>query len=157
MPVLAEELIDLQELRLERLSLEESWDELQAGGTIVIEKYESTQGKDILVRLNKRQHTVTQISFDVAPIVGGFDKRFWQIFNVSINALSLKNVYRYDEALYNLKNQFNVDAIVEYASTAGGKDVAVVTAVFMDAAGDFYYALSRETQLYKETELTSAI
>lgn len=141
----------LIELKLKELSLEETWEFLQEGYTVVVTNYEETRGKDVLVRLDKRRHTVTQISFDVAPIEYG--ERYWTVHNVSINALSLHSVFLYEESLYSIEHAYSPGTIVYFDDGAHPSQVAVVDRVFIDELANVYYTLDNEEGYFLEAEL----
>lgn len=143
--------LGLIELKLNELSLVEAWDRLQEGKYIILASYEETRGLDVLVRLDKRKYTVTQISFDTSPIEYG--ERYWTIHNVSINALSLGRVFAYDEDLYSIEHKYNPDSIVYYDDGETPRQIAVVDKVYTSSHGDIYYTLDNETGYYAENEL----
>lgn len=153
MPLILEEvaILGLTELKMQELSLEEVWAHLQAGDYVVVERYEETRGKDVLVRLDKRRHTVTQISFDVEPVAYG--ERYWAFHGVTINALSLNKVYLYDEAKFLVKTKFKPLDIVYYSDAEVPRQIAVVDKVFYTLAGVPYYTLQNVEGYYSEAEL----
>lgn len=151
MPIEDPKEFELTELQLNELSLNETWESLQRGETIVVANYEETRNKDVLVRLDKRRYTVTQISFDVDPIEYG--QRYWTIHNVSINALSLHKVYPYVESLYSIKHRYSPEAIVYFDDGVLPRQIAVVEKVFVATTGEIYYTLMNEEGYYHELEL----
>ena len=65
------------------------------------------RGKDILVRINDKKYKVTEISHDAN--IFEYEKPYWQIHNVSLNAISLHNTYKKD--VYDNLKKYKVIAI----------------------------------------------
>lgn len=144
--------LSLTEVYLEELTLTEIFNALLEEQVLVVSGYEATRGKDVLVRLDRRKFDLTQISFEVDPIEYG--QRYWSMHEVSLNALSIHDVYLYDESLYSINHKYNPNMIVYFDSGEEELQVAVVDRVFTEASGDIYYTLDNEEGYYLEAELT---
>lgn len=143
--------LSLVELELEELDLAAVMTSLMLGDILVIKGYEDTRGKDILVKLDNRKHQVTHISFDVDPIT--FRDRYWMIHNVSLNALSLQPVYRYDEYTYSMQYKYNPRDVVQIDTPEGVDSVYLVSSVLVSPDKEVYYTLEGIDGYYTEAEL----
>ena len=152
MPIYDAEAQDLVNLELNDLSLEEAFMYLNMGETLVIAGYEQTRGKDVLVKLDKRKYEVTMISLDIKPIVAG--KRLWQVHNVSVNALSLHKVYKYNEYTYSMEFKFYPGSAVRIKEPAT-EHIYAVEAIFASPEKEIYYKLHTLDGYYHENELTT--
>lgn len=141
--------VELTQLDLEPLSFEEVLLRLLDGETLVIKEYEKTRGKDVLVRLDKRKYPNTQISYDVDPL--GVRQPFWQMYNVSLNALSLHQVVPYDGIYANVHPLYANGSVVHY--TDEENIVAIVERVYIDQNNEVFYTLYGELGYYAEAEL----
>lgn len=147
--------LELTEVPLKELTLPEIFDALLDEEVLIVTGYEATRGKDILVRLDRRRYDVTQISFEVAPIEYG--KRYWSLHEVSVNALSVHDVYLYDEGLYSLSHEYSPNAIVYFDNGTTDMQVAIIDKVYTDVADNIYYTLDNELGYFTEEELTSTV
>jgi len=142
------------------LTLVDGLNELLQGNIILIKEYEKTQGHDVLVRLDSKG--VSHISYDTnTNEEKEFERRYWNIFNVSINTLALKKVHRFDEALLDETNTYGVGDIVEYEYEYMDNtetDIALVEVVYK-YNDTYYYRISGEAEniLYEEDELNKTI
>ncbi|WP_145475507.1 hypothetical protein, partial [Staphylococcus hominis] len=103
-------------------TLEEKLQALLNGETLYIKKFEKREGGDVLVRLEKKKHTVSQISFTLKPAEG--EERFWVTYNIGINDLSLFTCFKFEENTFNYTNKFMINDVVFYESEDGRKDTA---------------------------------
>lgn len=144
-------------LELKGLTLEESLQALLNGKTILVKGLEQSRNLDVLVRLyNEGVVPVTQISYDVIPADGHWREEYWQIFDISINALSTYSCYLYDKDTISIIPKFTVGTSVRYRSKVdGARDSAIVLGIYKDTENNLFYKLSRDHEIYKETELTS--
>ena len=150
MPVYNKEELELVTLDLENLSLPDTLTSLMLGDTLVIRGYESTRGKDILVKLDDRKHKMTYISFDLDPF--NPSERYWLIHNVSLNALSLHDVYRYDEYTFSLAYKYKPRDLVQIE---GRPDIVhIINNVHVSPDKEVYYTLEGLDGYYQENELT---
>lgn len=150
MPVFNTDELDLVTLSLDDLTLDEALTHLMLGDTLVIKKYEQTRAKDVLIKLDRRKHTVTLISLDVNPIVEG--RRLWQIHNVSFNTLSLHDVYVYDEYTHSMVFKYNPKDVVQIKNH-NNDHIYSIESVAVTVDKDVYYRLSTLDGYYKEDEL----
>ena len=142
---------DLYPVEVRCLTLEESIDELFKGNVIVLQNYEKTRGKDILVRINDKKYKVTEISHD--SNIFEYEKPYWQIHNVSLNAISLHNVYKKDVYDSLKKYKFLPGTVVHVGGLEENK-VSIVEQVYQDTLlGNVYYSLGDREGLYSEDEL----
>jgi hypothetical protein len=80
----------LEQVNAQLLSFDDALTKLQEDEWLVIKGYESSRHKDVLVRVFREgKYPVTQVSYKVQPVLGEFDSRFWQIYDVPLNALAL--------------------------------------------------------------------
>lgn len=148
----------LEQVNAQLLSFDDALTALQEDEWLVIKGYESSRHKDVLVRVFRDgKYPVTQVSYQVQPVLGEFDSRFWQIYDVPLNALALFPVYLYDETVASYDNLFSMDNVVSYSYV---KDVSIVTgaslieAIYSGSNGEYYYKLVDEIEYYHEAELT---
>ena len=141
---------DLVPVEVSCLTLEESIDELFKGNVIVLQNYEKTRGKDILVRINDKKYKVTEISHDAN--IFEYEKPYWQIHNVSLNAISLHNAYKKDE-YDNLKKYKFLPGTVVHVGELEKNKVSIVEQLYQDSLGNAYYALGDREGLYSEDDL----
>lgn len=147
---------DLEVVTMERLELEETLQLLFSGEVILLSTYENDSKKDIIVRIKETKNgMVTQISKpspQMAGFVGG--KKYWSLYDVSINMLSMYPTYNYDETRYGLGYKFEPNTIVEYKSDYGDIDVATIDEIMVSEEGDYYYTISGEgDKVFMEDEL----
>ena len=141
---------DLNLVEVSCLTLEESIDELFKGNVIVLQNYEKTRGKDILVRINDKKYKVTEISHD--SNIFEYEKPYWQIHNVSLNAISLHNVYKKDVYDSLKKYKFLPGTVVHVGGLEKNK-VSIVEQMYQDSLGNVYYSLGDREGLYSEDDL----
>lgn len=147
---------ELEDLSLEELSIEETLEKLMSGKIILMTTYDNQRAKDILIRMKETTNgKVTQVSKPTSSMEGFVGARkYWSLYDISINSLSLYPTYVYDPTRYNMGNAFEPSNMVTYTSGYGDTDVAVVNKVLRDEAGDYYYTLSGEgDRTFKEEEL----
>jgi hypothetical protein len=135
-------------------------DKIQAlidGEVLFIKKFEKQQESDVLVRLEKKKFTVTQISYDVKE--GPNDPRYWVTFNLGFNDLSLFTCFRFSDTLFNLEHKFMINDIVYYTSEDGSRDSAIIEEVYQHITDPtkFAYRLSRDSGIHAEEDLTQHI
>ena len=152
MPIYNEQASGLVSLQLNDLTLEEAFMHLTLGEVLVLEGYEQTRSKDVLVKLDKRKYEVTMISLDTNPIVPG--KRLWQVHNVSVNALSLHRVYLYDEYTYSMSFKHRPDSVVRL-NNPKTEHVYTIAEVLASPDKEVYYKLHTLDGYYREDELTA--
>ncbi|AGK86954.1 virion structural protein [Bacillus phage SIOphi] len=135
-------------------TLEEKLQALLSGEILYIKKFEKREGGDVLVRLEKKKHTVSQISFSLKPAEG--EERFWVTYNIGINDLSLFTCFKFEENTFNYTNKFMINDVVFYESEDGRKDTAIVEGVYVSIVDPdvFAYKLSRDDGIYAEEDLT---
>lgn len=149
--------LNLREVTMEELTLQETIKTLFEGGTILLTSYDNDKGKDTLVRFQEKNgDIITQVSKPTTT-AGGFvgSSRYWTIFDVTFNTLSLYPTYLYDSTRYMLGNKFETNCTVSYKSIHGDIDIAMVKGVFSDDDGNYYYTLSGESssKYFKEEDL----
>jgi hypothetical protein len=139
----------------ERLeTLEDKLTALLHGDTLLLKGYESSSGRDVLVKLSEKRYMVTEISFDLFETEG--NPRYWTIFDVTINDIELFTAFRFEEDLFLHPNKYMVEDNVVYESMDSKRDSAFVEAVYVSDYDPlhFAYKLSRdEGVLYEEQEL----
>lgn len=141
---------DLVPVEVSCLTLEESIDELFKGNVIVLQNYEKTRGKDILVRINDKKYKVTEISHDAN--IFEYEKPYWQIHNVSLNAISLHNTYKKD-VYDNLKKYKYLPGTVVHVGDLEKNKVSIIEQMYQDSLGNVYYSLGDREGFYSEDEL----
>ncbi|UVD42760.1 hypothetical protein [Staphylococcus phage vB_SauM-V1SA22] len=117
----------------------------------VLRVKQENQG-DILLRLSTGKHKFTEVSRDLDKETM-FYKRYWVLYNVSINSLLTFDVYLEDDYVESTKIKFPKNTIVEYVRDNQESDVAKVKDILVDSKGNYFYALSGETSLYNEDKL----
>jgi len=136
-------------------TLAEKLQALLSGEVLFIKHFERKSNLDVLIRIVDKKYTVSQISYDI--IQTNSDERYWVTFNVGLNDLSLFTVFKFEENIFLIGNQFKVNDRVDYISKDGTKDAAIVTEVYQAKAdpNKFAYRLSREPDvLYAEEDLS---
>lgn len=141
---------DLEPVEVSCLTLEESIAELFKGNVIVLQNYEKTRGKDILVRINDKKYKVTEISHDAN--IFDYEKPYWQIHNVSLNAISLHNTYKKD-VYDNLKKYKFLPGTVVHVGGLENNKVSIVEQMYQDSLGNVYYSLGDREGFYSEDDL----
>ena len=131
-------------------------DKVQAlveGKILFIKKFERQQGADVLVRLEQKKYTVTQISYDLS--VNDSDPRYWVTYNIGINDLSLFHCFKFDEDLFRQNNKYMINDVVNYTSVDGRNDSAIIEEVYVSLTDPdkFAYRLSRDNEIYAEEDL----
>lgn len=142
--------IELTPVDVSCLTLEESIEELFKGNVIVLQNYEKTRGKDILVRLNDKKYKVTEISHDAN--IFEYEEPYWQIHNVSLNAISLHNAYKKD-VYDNLKKYKFLPGTVVHVEGLEKNEVSIVEQMYQDTLGNVYYTLGDREGYFLEDEL----
>jgi hypothetical protein len=133
-------------------------DFLLNGGVLLIKKFEQKQDSDVLIRLEDKKFTVSQISYDLVDNVN--DPRYWITFNVGINDLSLYTAYQFEEGIFTLGQKYMINDVVNYISEDGAADSAVIEEVYQSNIdpNQFAYKLSRDPNgLYAEEDLIQNI
>ena len=135
-------------------------DKIQAlldGEVLFIKKFEKQEGADVLVRLEQKKFTVSQISYDIS--VNGIDPRYWITFNLGLNDLSLFTCYKFSEDVFGKEHKFMINDVVSYTSVDGLQDTAIVEEVYQHNIDPdkFAYRLSRDNGLYAEEELVKNV
>lgn len=149
--------LNLTEVTMRELNLLETIQTLSDGGIILLTSYDNKPDKDMLVRFRERGGDiitqVTQPTSAMDEFLG--TGLYWSIYDVSFNMLSLYPTYLFDSDRYGLANKFEPSSTVEYESTHGGNDIAVVQRVYSNDDGDFYYTLSgeEENNYFREEDL----
>ena len=128
---------DLVPVEVRCLTLEESIDE-------------KTRGKEILVRIKDKKYKVTEISHDANIFED--EKPYWQIHNVSLNAISLHNTYKKD-AYDNLKKYKFLPGTVVHVGDLEKNKVSIIEQLYQDSLGNVYYSLGDREGFYSEDEL----
>lgn len=126
---------------------------LMNGEVLFIKKFERQEGADVLVRLQQKKYSVTQISYDVRA--NNEDPRYWVTFNLGINDLSLFTCFRFVEDTFQKGNKFMINDVVSYISEDGRWDTALIDEVYMHVTDPtkFAYRLSRDNGIYEEEGL----
>jgi hypothetical protein len=134
-------------------SLNDKIQALLSGEVLFIKKFEKQEESDVLVRLEQKKFTVTQISYDIKE--NPADPRYWVTFNLGFNDLSLFTCFRYNDALFNLEHRYMINDIVQYISEDGARDSAIVEEVYQNISDPtkFAYRLSRDGGVYAEEDL----
>lgn len=134
-------------------TLEEKLQALLRGETLYLRKFERTNNKDVLVRLDHKKHTVSKISFDMTE--SEMDPRYWTTYNVGLNDLSLFTAIKFEEGIPQYTHRFMVDDIVTYQTESGERKAGIVEEVYVyNEDHNFYaYRLSGEENLYLEEHL----
>ena len=92
----------------------------------------------------------------VIPADGHWREEYWQIFDISVNALSTYPCYVYDAETANKAPKFLIGTTVYYTSKMDStRDSAIVIGLYKDEEGNWHYKLSRDQEIYAETELTA--
>jgi hypothetical protein len=138
-------------------SLNDKIQALLSGEILFIKKFEKQQESDVLVRLEQKKFTVSQISYDIRE--NSDDPRYWVTFNLGFNDLSLFTCFRFNDALFNLEHKFMINDIVQYISADGTRDSAIVEEVYQHITDPtkFAYRLSRDGGIYAEEDLVQNI
>jgi hypothetical protein len=136
-------------------TLAEKLEALMGGEILFIKRFERAEGMgaDVLVRLEEKKFTVTQISYDVQ--MDEHSDRFWTTFNVGLNDLSLFTCFKFDEGSFGLTNKYTINDIVTYTSVDGIRDSAIIEEVYVNNndPSQFAYRLSRDLGVYAEEDL----
>lgn len=134
-------------------TLTEKVQALLDGDVLFIKKFEKQEGADVLVRLDQRRYTVSQISYDISESED--NTRFWTTFNVGLNDLSLYTVFRFKEDVFRKECKYMIGDKVSYTSIDGKIDSAIIEGVYEHSTDPtkFAYRLSRDEGLYAEDEL----
>lgn len=138
----------------EYATLEEKLNALLNGEVILIRAFESTTKVDVVARLEQKKFKVTQISYDLVETE--LDKRYWVIFNIGLNDLSLFTVFRYEEESFSHANRYMVNDVVTYTSHDGKQDSAIIEEVYISKSypEQYAYRLSRDSNvIYAEEDL----
>lgn len=146
---------DLEEVTMTELDFRETIDALFNGETILLTTYDNRRDKDVLIRFNEGpKGIVTQVTKPYTTM-GGFTgaNRYWSLYDIDLNTLSLYPTYIFDPTIYGLGNLYEPNSIVEYMTDSGEKDVALIRKVMINTEGEFYYLISGEEEAYKEKEL----
>ncbi|ANH50769.1 hypothetical protein SALINJAH_212 [Bacillus phage SalinJah] len=143
-------------------TLEDKLDALLHGDVLVIRKFEKFTKADVMIKMQTvKGHQVTMISYDTMK--SSLDNAFWQVYNISINDLSMLPVMQvYDVTHLQEINKFQMGDVVSYKSAEDGKvDTAYITDVYRsldpNKKNHYLYSLSREAKFaYEENELMEA-
>lgn len=142
---------DLELVEVRSLTFEESIQELLDGGIIVLQDYEKTRGKDVLVKLDTRKYAITKISHDAN--IMDYEEPYWQIHNVSLNAISLHIAYK-KEVYDSLKEYKFLPGNVVHVVGEDPLKVSVVEDVYRDRiTGEVFYALGDREGMYRTEDL----
>lgn len=117
----------------------------------VLRVKQDNQG-DILIRMSPDRHKFTEVSRDLDK-ESTFYKRYWVLWNISINSLLTFDVYLDEEYSETTKVKYPKDTIVEYTREDQEKDVAMIKEILTDNNGNYFYALTGETMLFDENKL----
>lgn len=153
MPIFDSGELILTKLNMTNIELEESLSRLLNGEILLIKGYESSRGKDVLVRLDRRKYDVTEVSFHTNPI--GDHPPIWQMHPVEINTFSLHDVFPYDEDVYRLNPKYGPGAVVKYSESPFL--VATINEVYYGEDNLVYYTLHGLDGYYLETELVDYV
>jgi DNA mismatch repair ATPase MutS len=135
-------------------TLNEKLQALQNKEVLLVKNFEKRANTDVLIKLVDKKFTVVQVSYDLHE--NEHDPRYWVTFNVGINDLSLFTVLKFDETLNHHTNMFKINDIVQYVSSDGIQDSAIIEEVYAhNTDPDKYaYRLSRDPNgLYAEEDL----
>lgn len=147
---------ELEDLTMQELSLEETIEALMSGSVILMTTYDNRREKDTLVRIkDTNSGKVTQISKPTTSMDGFVgNKKYWSMYDISLNSLSMYPTYVFDPTRYDIGYKYEPNSVVEYTSSYGDMDVAMVTKVLRDLDGNFHYKLSGEgDKTFREDEL----
>jgi hypothetical protein len=140
-------------------TLDEKLDALLTGEVLLVKGYERSggAGSDVLVRIEEKKFTVSQISYDIK--LDQHSDRFWTTFNVGLNDLSLYTCFSFEEQLFSNTNKYMINDIVNYMSEDGRRDSALIEEVYVnnDDPTQFVYRLSRDAGLYAEEDLVQHV
>lgn len=110
-------------------------------------------GTPVLIRIKRGKYTATETSLDVKKETFYYN-RYWQMNNYSLNALMNYNVYLDDE-WQEQNNRYQIGDAISYEPIEGfEKDIAEITRIFIDNSGDYWYSVSNDLNIYKESDLT---
>ena len=139
-------------------SLEEKMNALLRGEVLYLKNFEKGTGADVLVRIQQKKFTISQISYDIYQ-VPELAPRYWVTFNVGINDLSLFTAIKFEEGLHTYSNRFMINDIVQYTTEAGIRDSAIIEEVHVSKTDKAFYAykLSNAEGLYAEEDLVQHV
>lgn len=147
---------ELEEITMVELSLEEAVRALFEEKVLLLATYDNHRDKDILIRLEDTSNgRVTRVAKPETSM-GGFvgTKRYWSLYDITINMLSMYPVYIYDPVIYNSGVKYEPNIAVEYTSSKGDTDIAIIRRAFRDEDCNVFYTLSGEgDKLFTELEL----
>lgn len=138
------------------LSMQECTDALYAGKVIIVKGLEQSRDQDVLVRMyTKGKVPVTQISYDKVAPDGFWRDQYWIVYDLPLNVFSTFNCYVFDELIAKKAPKYSVGESVWYTSKEDQvRDTAIVLAVFKDEEDNWYYKLSRDSEIYIESEVS---
>lgn len=135
-------------------SLEDKINALLGGEVLYIKRFEQKEGASVLVRLEQKKFTVSQISYDLT--FSEDDPRYWTTFNIGINDLSLFTAFKFEEGLFLHTNKYSINDVVTYVSSDGLQDSAIIEEIYVSNLdpNQYAYKLSRDpVGLYAEEDL----
>jgi len=110
------------------------------------------EGTPVLVRIKKGKYTATETSLDTKKETFYYN-RYWQLNNYSLNALMNYKVYL-DSKWQEQDNRFKIGQPVSYNPVDGfEKDIAEITNIYIDNNKDYWYTVSNDSNVYKESDL----
>lgn len=135
-------------------TLEEKLQALLRGEILFLKNFEKGSGQDVLVRLEQKKFTISQISYDtyqdpeLAP-------RYWITYNVGLNDLSLFTAIKFEEGMHNYSNKYTINDIVQYYDENGKLESAIIEEVYVkqDDYNLYAYKISGETDIVSEENL----
>jgi len=149
---------ELKSVDLNPLTMEEAVLALLDGELIIVRGLEQRTDADVLVRLySKGKIPVTQISYDTQPLKDAWRDQYWIVYDIPLNVFSTYPCFIYNEEVAKQAPKFMVGETVRYDSRQESSiksDSAIILDVLSDGKGNWYYELSRDSEIYQENELT---
>lgn len=148
---------NLIEVEYKPMGMQEAVGALFADKVLLIKGLEQSRKADVLVRLNTTGVVpVTQISYDVIPPDGYWRKPYWIVYDLPLNVLSTYPCYIYDPEILDSTPKYLIGDTVYYTSKQDStKDSALVTTIYRDNENQWYYRLSRDQEIYSESEIST--
>lgn len=135
-------------------TLEEKLQALLRGEILFLKNFEKGSGQDVLVRLEQKKFTISQISYDIYQ-EPELNPRYWITHNVGLNDLSLFTAIKFEEGMHNYSNKYMINDIVQYHDENGKLESAIIEEVYVkqDDYNLYAYKISGEEALTPEENL----
>lgn len=136
----------LTPLKNNKLSFYNAIENIMAGKTLIINKYEETKGLDTYVKLTLEQPIpITEITY-TNPAKAG---TVWQPHPVTMDTFSIETIYLFDPDSYKFDYIYRPGDIIKYSDTDNHLVAGVVETVYRDSKGHIYYKFTNNNQLYE--------